>query len=132
MVESADTDILAQKAIAVRKNAYAEYSKFTVGAAVECGDGSIFSGCNVENASYGLTICAERVALCNAVAAGHRKFERIAIATAGGFTPCGACRQFMAEFAADLNVTLIDTSNNSIRVLTLAELLPHGFRLNND
>ena len=90
---------LVEAALAARSLAYAPYSKFLVGAAVLTESGAIYAGCNVENASYGLTICAERVALCSAVAAGHRTLAAMAVATSGGGTPCGACRQFAAEFA---------------------------------
>jgi cytidine deaminase len=121
---------IARIAIEARHHAYARYSGFKVGAAVACEDGSNFGGCNVENASYGLTICAERVAISNAVAAGHRSFTAIAIATDGGHPPCGACRQFMAEFASDLEILLIDVSReNETRLFQLSDLLPRGFKM---
>src|SRR2546421_10379414 len=92
-------DTLAQAAIAVRQRAYAQYSDFLVGAAILAADGKTYTGCNVENGSYGLTICAERAAVFSAVAAGQQRFEMLAIATTGGGSPCGACRQVLAEFA---------------------------------
>src|SRR3954470_15696361 len=104
---------LVQAAIGVRQRAYARYSQFLVGAAVLAADGKIYSGCNVENSSYGLTICAERAAVFSAVAAGQRQFQMLAIATAGGGTPCGACRQVLAEFAPDLAILLIDVDRSN-------------------
>lgn len=118
-------------AIDVRQRAYAKYSNFLVGAAILGDDGRIYTGCNVENASYGLTICAERVAVFNAVAAGQRRFELLAIATAGGASPCGACRQVLAEFAPDLPVLLIDVDRPGAVVETnIRGLLPGAFALN--
>ena len=90
--------------------------------------GAIISGCNVENASYGLTICAERVAFGTAVAAGHRRFHALAIATSGGHPPCGACRQFAAEFCDDLPILLIDADHpGHITESNLRDLLPGRF-----
>lgn len=111
-----------------RTKAHAPYSKFLVGAALLTDSGEIVSGCNVENASYGLTICAERVAFCTAVAAGHRRFQTLAIATSGGHPPCGACRQFAAEFCDDLLVLLIDADQpDRVTESHLRELLPGRF-----
>jgi cytidine deaminase len=119
-----------QAALDVRQRAYADYSKFLVGAALLAADGTIYTGCNVENASYGLTICAERAAVFSAVAAGQRKFDLLAIATSGGATPCGACRQVLAEFAPDLAVLLVDVDQpHSVHETNLRELLPHAFGL---
>ena len=118
---------LVQRAREVMKNAHAPYSKFHVGAALEAADGRVFVGTNVESASYGLTICAERMALGAAVAAGARKFARIAVTTAVDppAAPCGACRQLLAEFGLDLEV--ISAGPNSERRWTLGELLPAAF-----
>ena len=103
-------------------------SQFKVGAAVLTGDGRIFAGCNVENSSYGLTICAERAAVFSAIAAGQQKLEMIAIATAGGGTPCGACRQVLAEFNPALPILLVDVDRPDAIVETnLRELLPCAF-----
>jgi cytidine deaminase len=113
-----------------RTRAYAPYSRFLVGAALLCEDGTIFTGCNVENASYGLGICAERVAIATAVAAGHRRFTAMAIIGTGpGATaPCGACRQVMAEFAPSLPVYCAGESGDVLHT-DLAALLPHQFSL---
>jgi cytidine deaminase len=119
---------LVQAALEVRQRAYAKYSNFRVGAALLASDGKIYAGCNVENASYGLTICAERAAVFAAVGAGQQTFERIAIATSGGAAPCGACRQVLAEFAPDLEILLVDTDkSNATQRLSLRDLLPHSF-----
>lgn len=117
---------------AVRQLAYAPYSSYQVGAAVLCADGRVFTGCNVENASYGLTICAERVAVCTAVAQGARKFRAICLSLTGMAVPCGTCRQFLHEFNADMLVLLDDMSITDDRppeLVTLPELLPRAFRL---
>jgi cytidine deaminase len=120
---------LVQAAIGVREKAYARYSNFLVGAAILAADGRIYTGCNVENASYGLTICAERAAVFNAVAAGQRQFELLAIATAGGASPCGACRQVLAEFAPELPILLVDVNRpKAVVEVSLKDLLPQGFR----
>ena len=102
-----DDDTLIQAAIAVRERAYAPYSNFRVGSALVTPDGQLFVGCNVENASYGLAICAERAAICAAVAAGHQQFAAVAVASSGGVSPCGACRQVLMEFG-DMSVILVD------------------------
>lgn len=121
---------LVESALSVRKQAYAPYSKFLVGAALLTEDGTVFTGTNVENASYGLTICAERVAACSAVAAGHRKIKAVAVATAGGASPCGACRQFLAEFGGSMDVYLVDADKpDTVKHFSLADLLPEQFQL---
>jgi cytidine deaminase len=121
-------DDLIRAAIEVRQRAYAKYSNFRVGAALLTADGQIFSGCNVENASYGLTTCAERAAVFNAVAAGHKQFQLLAIATTGGATPCGACRQVLAEFATDLPILLVNVDQSlAVTEHNLRDLLPYGF-----
>lgn len=110
--------------------AYAPYSKFSVGAALLTTDGEIFDGVNVENASYGLTICAERSAVVNAVAAGKHDFKAIAVACGNGdfCTPCGACRQVLAEFSPDMDVIMVN-SEGETKTVSLAELLPNNFSL---
>ena len=110
-----------------RLNAYAPYSKFAVGAALLSRSGKVFFGCNVENASYGLTICAERNAVFQAVAAGERKFAAIAIVARakGKVRPCGACLQVLAEFAPDIRVII--ANRKKTEELTLADLLPQRF-----
>jgi cytidine deaminase len=117
-----------EAAIAVREQAYARYSQFPVGAALLSADGRIFVGCNVENASYGLSNCAERSAVFAAVAAGQHDFSLLAIASAGGVTPCGACRQVLAEFAPRLPILLIDIDQPATIVeVNLQDLLPGAF-----
>lgn len=129
-MENQDQDKLVRAALAIRRQAYAPYSKFLVGAAVLTQDGTVFTGANVENASYGLTICAERVAAAAAVAAGHRKITAVAVATAGGAAPCGACRQFLAEFGGSMDVLLVDVDRpENVKQMSLADLLPEQFSL---
>lgn len=109
-------------------NAHAPYSGYKVGAALLCSDGTVFTGCNVENASYGLTNCAERTAVHTAVAAGHNRFQAIAIAASGEPPPfpCGACRQVLAEFCSCDFPVYIATPEGHV-TMTLGELLPHAF-----
>jgi cytidine deaminase len=120
------TDLTARARDAMR-NAWAPYSEFRVGAAIEAADGRVFVGCNVESASYGLTICAERMALGAAVAAGTRSLRRIVVTTEvePPAAPCGACRQLLAEFG--LNLEVIAAGPTSERRWTLAALLPDAF-----
>jgi cytidine deaminase len=122
--------VLVEAAKAAARRAYAPYSKFRVGAAVRTKSGKVFAGCNVENASYGLTICAERAAIFAAVAAGEREFEQIVIFTpTQSFTgPCGACRQVVAEFAPELEVVLVNEQGRT-RSYSLRKLLPVLFEL---
>jgi cytidine deaminase len=103
-----DAHKLIAAALSARENAFAPFSNFKVGAALETSDGRIYSGCNVENATYGLTVCAERVALWKAISEGERKFARIAVASGSDSpaTPCGACRQLLWEFCGDIEVIL--------------------------
>ena len=122
------SDALLAAARQAMTHAYSPYSKFRVGAALEADDGSVFSGCNVENASFGGTICAERTAMGSAVAAGKRKFRRIVITSDADdpIAPCGLCRQYMAEFGTGLQVSSVGRKGG-IASWTLAELLPHAF-----
>lgn len=122
---------LITAAVGARKLAYAPYSKFLVGAALLANDGSIFAGCNVENASYGLCFCAERTAIVKAVSEGITSFQAIAVATSGGGMPCGACCQFMAEFCdASLIVLIVDSDDvKCVNEVQFGELFPHPFRL---
>ena len=115
---------LIEAAQRVRGSAYAPYSGFAVGAAVEAGSGTIYAGCNVENASYGLTLCAERVAILKAVSAGERTITALAVDSEPGATPCGACRQVLREFAPGLRV--IYEGGNGERVETTIEALLPG------
>jgi cytidine deaminase len=117
---------LLEAAAQAQKMAYAPYSRFAVGAALLAADGTIYTGCNVENASYGLGICAERNAIAHAVSCGAKQFTAVAVVTENGVTPCGACRQVLAEFAPGMTVYVADTRGNQ-RVYSLAELLPDAF-----
>ncbi|MBE6819281.1 MAG: cytidine deaminase [Ruminococcaceae bacterium] len=126
--------LLLEKALKTLDNAYAPYSNFQVAAALECADGSIFTGVNIENASFGATLCAERSAFAAALSAGKRQFVRILIigGTAGQISafcpPCGICRQFMSEFCApDFEIVLYN--GEQFETHTLAALLPKGFLL---
>ncbi len=112
--------------MAARQHAYAPYSRFRVGAALLAGDGTIYVGCNVENASYGLTVCAERNAVAHALVSGARDFVAILVATENGVTPCGACRQVLAEFNPRMTVVLVDEAGRR-RMCSLADLLPDAF-----
>ena len=120
---------LADLAYAMLSRSYVPYSKFPVGAALLCADGSVFTGCNIENAAYGSTICAERTALVKAVSEGHRDdFVRLAVVgeSADYCWPCGACRQMLYEFAPGIRV-LAARGDGECKMVPLAELLPHGF-----
>ena len=120
---------LLEAALAARERAYAPYSKFLVGAAVRAESGKIYTGCNVENASYGLTVCAERNALFNAVGAGERKFNALCVVgdTEEPISPCGACRQVMAEFKVPC--IILANLKGDVKEYTLEELLPLSFNL---
>lgn len=119
---------LVAAARAVQRHAYAPASRFAVGAAVRAADGRVFVGCNVENASYGLTICAERAAICAAVAAGARAVDAVAVVTDldEPARPCGACRQVLAEFGSDMQVLLAGRGADVIET-SIAALLPDPF-----
>ena len=122
------TDSLASAALAARENAHAPYSHFRVGAALEDASGRVHSGCNIENATYGLTLCAERVAVFKAISEGARKFRRIAIAadTEALTPPCGACRQILWEFCGDIEMILVNPRGKS-ETLQLKDLFPRAF-----
>ena len=128
--------LLIDEAIKARKMAYAPYSKFLVGAALVVPSGNIYTGCNIENASYGLTVCAERVAIFKAVSEGQRHIDAIAIVGAPVFEeeyafPCGACRQVLAEFlpeSQDIDV-IVAKSQDEYKVFKLSELLPYTFSI---
>jgi cytidine deaminase len=120
---------LIEKAIEAMNKAYAPYSNFKVGAALLTKSGRIFTGCNVENASFGLSICAERVAIFSAVSAGELQFEKLVVVanTDSPVSPCGACRQVMSEFG-DFEVLLVNTRGEVVRT-RVSELLPRAFKL---
>ena len=119
---------LIAAALEARDHAYAPYSQFPVGAAVLTSNGRVFSGANVENASYGLSLCAERAAAAAAIAAGDRRLAAVAVATSGGKTPCGACRQFLAEFGNAIEVLLVDVDQpHAVQSFALDALLPEKF-----
>jgi cytidine deaminase len=121
-------DALSQAAVAARENAHAPYSGFKVGAALEDADGRIHTGCNVENATYGLTVCAERVAVFKAFSEGVRSFRRIVIAadTPAPTPPCGSCRQILWEFCGDIEVILVNLEGRS-ESFRLHEIFPRPF-----
>ena len=121
---------LINEALKAREKAYAPYSKFKVGAALETLSGKIYTGCNVENASYGLSNCAERTAIFKAVSEGHKKFKRIAIVTGSTelASPCGACRQVPSEFAPEIEIVLANTKGK-VMMTILPELFPMIFKL---
>lgn len=121
-----DREALIRQAAAVRQRAYAPYSGYNVGAALLTASGRTYAGCNVENAVYPLSMCAERSAVFEAVCAGEREFEAIAVVTENGGAPCGSCRQVLREFGEETLVLIADTDGN-YRETTVAELLPDSF-----
>ena len=123
---------LVDRAIEMKARAYAPYSGFSVGAALLCEDGAVFTGCNVENAAYGCCICGEQTAIVKAVSEGRRNFRAIAIAGSsdGPCLPCGVCRQILSEFATDDLPVLCANATGDFQAYTLGELLAHAFRLN--
>jgi len=118
---------LVQKAVKAATYAYAPYSNFPVGAAVLTTCGKVFSGCNVENASYGLSLCAERVALTKAISDGYKEFETLAVSVPKGGSPCGACRQFILEFGTAIKIVLADENGLILNEYESKDLLPDAF-----
>ncbi|MCU0512872.1 MAG: cytidine deaminase [Anaerolineae bacterium] len=118
---------LIQQAVAAAEQAYAPYSQYHVGAALLAADGRVYTGCNVENASYPASICGERTALVKAVSEGQRQFSALVVATVNGGTPCGICRQMLFEFAPDLRVVVVDFGGHIHHDLPLRQLLAYGF-----
>lgn len=125
-----DNKALIDMALKAMENAYAPYSGFKVGAAILCSDKKVYTGCNIENSSYGASNCAERTAIFKAVSEGEREFEKIAIVSSSGdFTfPCGICRQVLSEFMYDKTVVLF-SEKDGIMEFKVKELLPEAFRL---
>ncbi|HET7010639.1 MAG TPA: cytidine deaminase [Anaerolineales bacterium] len=119
---------LVDAAAKARQHAYAPYSKYLVGAAVLAGSGSTYVGANVENAAFPSGMCAERVAVFDAIARGEREIKAVVVVTENGGAPCGACRQALAEFGLDADVILVDATCNISAQTTLRELLPRAFR----
>ena len=121
-------EFLKSAAVSMLEKAYCPYSHFPVGAALECDDGTVFTGCNVENAAYPAGICAERSAIFHAVSQGHTRFRRIVVAGKGRdfCVPCGMCRQVMREFAPELEIICLNGAGES-QTFTLSQLLPHSF-----
>ena len=118
---------LISLALEARQKAHAPYSRYLVGAALLSASGRVYTGCNVENASFGLTVCAERVAVFKAVSEGERDFKLIVVATANGAAPCGACRQVLMEFSPAMEVIAVDTEGEIHHRCSLRALLPAGF-----
>ena len=128
-----DKKDLYNQALKATEHSYAPYSGFRVGAAVETEDGSVYTGCNIENASYPAGICAERTAMAKAISEGHRKFRKIVVAACNEegeqpAAPCGICRQFIFEFGDDIEISF-GPDREHLQSKTIADLLPDGFRL---
>ena len=119
---------LKSAAVSMLERSYCPYSHFPVGAALECEDGTVYTGCNIENAGYSSTVCAERTAVFKAVSEGHRRFKRIVVAgrSDSPCVPCGECRQVLSEFAPELEVICLDKNGGEL-TLSLSDLLPHSF-----
>lgn len=120
---------LVQVALQARKNAHAPYSKFAVGAALLTKSGKLFTGCNVENSSYGLTVCAERNAIGAMIVAGHHDLEKVVVAASPLASPCGACRQSIVEFGTDIEIVSVDPDDlKQIQRWSICELIPDHFK----
>lgn len=120
-------DEMTDLAIQMRARAYIPYSHYAVGAALLTSNGRIYTGVNIENSAYPVTICAERVAIFKAISEGERDFEAIVVATQNGGTPCGSCRQVMSEFALQMRVVMVDEAGHIHLDTTVDKLLPHAF-----
>jgi len=119
--------MLIESAARARRHAYAPYSRYQVGAALLTADGSVYTGVNVENAAYPSGMCAERSAVFRAVGEGQRRFLALALVTENGGSPCGACRQVLAEFGLDLTILIADSAGRLLETVTLRDLLPRAF-----
>jgi len=134
VVEFASLDLATQdiirKSVSARELAYSPYSKFKVGAALLCSDGTVFTGCNVENISFGLAICAERTAIVKAVSSGNKSYKAIVVSGGSGdnfLPPCGACRQFIAEFGMEIDIYLAKPDLSEVLKTSIKDLLPLNF-----
>lgn len=132
MLDTLLKETLISLAVKVSLNAYAPYSNYRVGAALLTDQGDIYTGCNVENASYGLACCAERTAVFNALSDGKKQFNAIAVVTSNGFYPCGACRQVLGEFNPSLKILIANSAGKLLTETTLDQLLPHAFTFSLD
>ncbi|AWR97206.1 cytidine deaminase [Acidianus sulfidivorans JP7] len=132
VTDPSDEELL-QIAKEATKNSYSPYSKLKVGAAIVSDDNEIFVGCNIENSSYGLSICAERVAIFNAISKGKKKFKKIAIITSegNGIMPCGACRQVLSEFSDNIEIITLNNDKKIVK-FRLSDLLPYSFKLKSE
>ena len=128
-MENILTTDLIKTAISMRSKAYAPYSNYKVGAAIQTNNNIIFSGCNIENSSYSLTCCAERVAIFKAVSEGYKKFKALSVSTNNGGMPCGACRQVIWELCGNITIYICD-NKNLIKTLKTIDLIPHPFDKN--
>ena len=127
MQNAMDKKRIVDEAVAAQKSAYAPYSQYAVGAALLTVEGKIFTGANIENAVYPLTLCAERVAIFKAVSEGYKQFKAISVVTRNGGSPCGSCRQVMREFSQDLDVIIANEKGDILHETTLDALLPLSF-----
>ena len=128
-MENILTTDLIKTAISMRSKAYAPYSNYKVGAAIQTNDNIIFGGCNIENSSYSLTCCAERVAIFKAISEGYKKFKALSVSTNNGGMPCGACRQVIWDLCGNIPIYICD-NKNLIKTLKTIELIPHPFDKN--
>lgn len=126
-MEKKIVDALVKDAIAAREKSYSPYSNYQVGAALLTKTGKVYTGCNIENAAYTPSICAERVAIFKAVSEGESEFEAIAVVTKDGGSPCGVCRQVMSEFMLDAQVIIADSDGKQHAEMSVSELLPRAF-----
>ncbi len=122
-----DVQTLIAQALEARRRSYSPYSGYAVGAALLGASGRVYLGCNIENAAYGESICAERTAVVKAVSEGEREFVAIAVATANGGMPCGACRQVLNEFAPEIDVIVVDDQGREVQHAPLTKILPFSF-----
>jgi len=127
LLDPAQAEALAARAAEMRQWSYAPYSNYAVGAAILAASGRVYDGVNVENAAYPDSICAERTAAVKAVSEGERQFVAVAVSTRDGGSPCGSCRQVLAEFGLDAAVFIADAKGQIVRRTTVRELLPHAF-----